>query len=109
MDELQERAEIDRLVEEQRKDDTNFISPEFTTLDTVPIETLEDFLAIGPEGELVRFNQREKGTVLVGTAAYHGTASGYVHHKCKCVRCKSAHAARIRKQRAQRKAKKEAE
>lgn len=107
MDELQERDEINRLVEEQRKDDTNLVQTEFSGLNTVPIETLADSLAVTPDGGIVMFGQREKGTVLVGSAPYHGTISGYVNHKCKCVRCKGAHAARVRRQRAQRKAKKD--
>jgi hypothetical protein len=105
MDELQERAEIDRLLEEQRKDDTSFVSPEFNTLDTVPIETLADALAVGPDGEIVMFGQKEKGSVLTGAAAYHGTASGYRHHKCRCERCKAAKAASVRGERLRRKEK----
>jgi hypothetical protein len=108
MDEVQERAEIERLFEEQLKDDTSFVSPEFNTLDTIPIETLVDSLAVAPDGEIVMFGQKEKGTVLIGSAAYHGTVSGYVNHKCKCDRCKGAQATRVRRQRAQRKAKEEA-
>lgn len=106
MDELQERAEIDRLVDEQLKDDTYFIPTEFP-VDTVPIESLSETLAQTEDGEIIHLASREKGTVLVGTAPYHGTVSGYVNHKCKCGRCKGAQAARVRRQRLQRKAKKD--
>jgi hypothetical protein len=107
MDEVQERAEIDRLVDEQQRDDTTFISTEFP-VDTVPIETLADSLAEMPDGEIAYLGKHEKGTVLIGGATYHGTASGYVNHKCRCVPCKGAQATRVRRQRAQRKAKEEA-
>lgn len=103
MDELQERAEIDRLVEEQRKDDTSFISTEFP-VDTVPIETLVDSLSLTEDGEIAYVGSREKGTILIGTAPWHGTTSGYVNHKCRCQPCKTAQATRVRKQRARRRA-----
>jgi len=102
MDELQERAEIDRLVEEQLKDDTDFIEPQFPN--TVSTDVLDDLLGITGDGEVISFKRAERGSILTGAASWHGSTSGYVNHKCRCRPCKDAQAARIRKQRERRKA-----
>jgi len=99
MDELQERAEIDRLVEEQQRDDRDYIAPEFR--DTVPIDELDNLLGVSPDGGIVSFEKHEKGSVLTGSAVYHGTFGGYTNHKCRCVRCRYANAEHQRKRRAE--------
>lgn len=109
MDELQERAEIDALLAEQLADDTDFQRPEFR--DSVTFDAgLDDRIGVNQDGDIELYDSRslgmvEHGAALVGAAAWHGTVSGYVNHKCKCQPCKDAQAARIRRQRANRKAK----
>lgn len=109
MDELQERAEIDRLIEEQQRDDASpYLIPERREM--VRLDALDDFVGV-EGGEIVTFepgrrgnSPNERGRILTGTATWHGTTSGYVNHKCRCRPCKDAQAARVRKQRARRKA-----
>ena len=99
MDELQERAEIDQLVEEQLRDDRDYISPEFR--DTVPIDELDNLLGVSPDGEIVSFGRHEKGSILIAGATYHGTLYGYSNRKCKCAPCKRAMADWKKKRRAE--------
>lgn len=104
MDELQERAEIDRLVEEQLRDDTYQIAPEVR--DMVPFdEGLHNRIGVTLEGEIewfdhVALGRVQHGKVLVGTASWHGTFGGYTNHKCRCCKCKGANATHQRKVRA---------
>ena len=106
MDELQERAEIDRLVEEQHRDDTDYITPEFREM--VPFdEGLQNCVGKSPDGEVEWYDHRalgriQRGAVLIGGASWHGTFGGYTNHKCRCQRCKGANAAHQRKRRAKR-------
>lgn len=108
VDELQERAEIDALWTEQQRDDVPYVTPECR--DMVRLDALDDYVGL-EDGELVTFEpgrrgntSNERGRVLVGTATWHGTTSGYVNHKCRCQPCRDAQAARVRKQRANRRA-----
>ena len=99
MDELQERAEIDHLVEQQQRDDRDYVAPEFR--DMVPIDEMENLLGVADDGEIVSFERHEKGSVLTGYAVYHGTFGGYTNHKCRCPRCKAANTEHQRKRRAE--------
>jgi len=87
MDELQERAEIDRLLEEQQRDDRDYQAPEFPN--TIPLDSVEDRLGT-QDGEIVFARSNERGSVLVAGATWHGTLFGYRRQKCKCQECKDA-------------------
>ena len=99
MDELQERAEIDRLVEEQQRDDTDYQAPEFASV--IPLDSIEDQLGV-QEDEIVFVGKRERGSVLIGGATWHGTLAGYAKQKCRCRPCKDAKATYERKRYRQR-------
>ena len=99
MDELQERAEIDRLVEEQRKDDTSFISPERP--DMVRLDVMSDYVGVAEDGEIVSYLPNEHGFILKDFSSYHGTLYGYSNRKCKCAPCKRAMADCKKKRRAE--------
>jgi hypothetical protein len=88
MDELEERRQLDRLIEEQEKDDSGVIYPEAS--DQVSLSGLENSLAVDEDGELIDLRPRDRGTVLVGGADWHGTIYGYARRKCKCLRCRGA-------------------
>ena len=90
MDELQERAEIDRLVEEQQRDDRDYIAPEFPN--TIPLDSIVDHLGT-QDGEIVFVGSSERGSVLIGSASWHGTLAGYAKQKCRCRPCRDAKAA----------------
>ena len=96
MDELQERAEIDRLAEEQQRDDTDYQAPEFASV--IPLDSIEDQLGV-QEDEIVFVGKKERGSVLISGASWHGTLFGHRRQKCKCRPCKAAGAAYQRKYR----------
>jgi hypothetical protein len=104
MCELQEQAEIDRLIEEQQREDKDYQAPEFPN--TVPLDSVEDRLGTQAE-ELIFVGSNERGSVLghqarVVNASWHGTLAGYARQKCKCRPCRDAKAAYERKRRAKR-------
>ena len=102
--ELEEQLELDRLIEEQEKDDSStYVSPERGHENDVDIDGLENSLTTDGEGEVVSFIVPEKGAVLCGGASYHGTLYGARRLKCKCVRCKAAAAQYQRELRAKKK------
>lgn len=100
MDELEEHRELDRLIEEQQRDDSGVVFPEHS--DTVSLDGLENHLAV-EDGELIDMRPRERGSILVGGASWHGTIGGYNNHKCKCARCRAAikEYRRLRRERAE--------
>ena len=82
--------ELDRLVAEQKQDDTDTIKREFHG--QVPFTNgIANCIGMDTDGEIVTFFARPpKGTLLVGTAAWHGTRNGYTNHKCRCEPCTEA-------------------
>ena len=96
MDEVQERAEIDRLIAEQLRDDRDYQAPEFPNV--VPLDSIEHQL--GTQGDQIVFvGGSERGSVLVAGASWHGTLAGYARQRCRCRPCKDAKAAYERKRR----------
>lgn len=94
-------TELDRLIAEQNRDDTDTISPEFRN--QVPLTSGLANCVGYEDGQIVTFYPRPpKGTLLIGTATYHGTRSGYKNHGCRCAPCKGANAAYIKEYRGRR-------
>lgn len=107
--ELEEQLELERLIEEQEKDDSNVIYGEKGHEHDVSIDGLENHLVQNEDGEPEVLSPphpvpsgmgptghgaprgRVKGTILIGSAAYHGTLAGYTKHRCRCERCTIAH------------------
>jgi len=87
--------ELERLIEAQRRDDAALsIAPEFRG--QVPLSSAIENTIGYEDGEIVTFHPRPpRGTLLVGTASFHGTRSGYVRG-CRCVHCKAANTQYIR-------------
>lgn len=100
MDEGQ--VELSELIAEQKADDTHQIMPEFSG--SVPLDSIEEHLGVTPDGERADFLPRQRGTVLSGTASWHGTNHGYTRQKCRCSRCRAAHSQALAKYRASKKA-----
>ncbi len=91
MDELEERRQMDVLIAEQDQDDrTVMVAPEFP--DAIPYEALDNFLGVMANGEVISFRKPEKGTILTGTAPWHGTIRGYKVHGCRRACCRDAQA-----------------
>lgn len=88
MDELEERRQLDALIAEQDKDDTDRVVPEHR--DTISLDAASDYIGKELDGEVITFFPRQRGSVLIGTASYHGTPAGYTNHGCRCARCHSA-------------------
>jgi hypothetical protein len=101
MDELQERAEIDRLLEEQAKDDKDYQAPEFPNM--IPLGSIEDQLGT-QDDQIVFVSTSERGSVLVAGASWHGTLAGYAKQKCRCRPCRDSKATYERKRRAEKSA-----
>lgn len=82
--------ELDRLTADQERDDTQTIKPEF--IEQVPFtDGLANCIGVDEEGQIVtNWPRPPKGTLLVGTAAWHGTYGGYKNYKCRCVPCRRA-------------------
>jgi hypothetical protein len=97
-----ESAELSELISEQKADDTHQVMPEFPG--SVPLDSIEEHLGVTPDGQRADFLPRQRGTVLSGTASWHGTNHGYTRQRCRCVRCKGAHAEALAKYRAAKKA-----
>lgn len=93
---METQSELDRLMAEQRQDDTGTIKPEFRG--QVPFTRgIANCIGIDTDGEIVTYWPRPpKGTLLVGSAPWHGTYGGYKNHKCRCVPCRAANAERAR-------------
>jgi hypothetical protein len=102
--EAERLAEIDRLVEEQRKDDTNHIEHEYMgrfralSLDASVSES--DWLGVEIDGvtriPVHDLNPRaRRGMYCGGGLAQipHGTMNGYKNYGCRCRPCTVAHTA----------------
>ena len=83
-------TELEELMEAQRADDTHTITPEFR--DQVPLtEGIANRIGMEPDGEIVSYEARPpRGTLLVGTASWHGTYGGYTRRACRCEPCTKA-------------------
>ena len=93
------QAELEQLVAEQEQDDTGRVKPEFPW--QVPFtDGLANCVGIDMNGEIeTHWPRPPKGTLLVGTASWHGTRGGYNNHKCRCEPCTTAHKQYRRKRR----------
>lgn len=91
--------ELEALIAEQRSDDTDVIKPEFP--EQVPFTSgLANCIGTDEDGEIVACWPRPpKGTLLVGTAIWHGTYYGYKRKKCRCQPCTGANREVARRQR----------
>lgn len=87
--ELEEQLELDRLIAEQQKDDSSVVFGEQGHEHDVSIEGMENAITV-EDGEVVVSLPRERGTVLTGSASYHGTVAGYTKQKCRCEKCRAA-------------------
>ena len=96
-------SEIEELIEEQQRDDTHRVKPEFRS--QVPLTNgVANHIGIDQEGEIVTYWPRPpKGTLLVGHAAWHGTTGGYRNHGCRCNPCTEAQSKAVREYRKSRK------
>ncbi len=96
-------SELDRLIEEQRKDDAQetlwperFVS---FSLDAGGGMTADGFsyaevIGVDDDGTIINYIPAKKGT-LIG-ASYHGTNGGYSNRRCRCDRCRDAHTKELR-------------
>ena len=98
--ELEEQLELERLIAEQEKDDSTVVFGEKGHEHDVSIEGMENALTVDGDGEVVVSLPRERGSILVGAAIWHGTRAGYTKHLCRCDRCKKANAEYIAEYRA---------
>ena len=87
---MEQQSELDRLIVEQRQDDTDTIRLEFP--EQVPFtDGLANCIGIDTDGEIVtNWPRPPRGTLLVGSAAWHGTYYGYIRKECRCEPCTSA-------------------
>lgn len=83
-------TELEQLIEEQQADDTEVVKPEFRG--QVPFtDGISNRIGMWQDGEIESFESRPpKGTLLIGTAAYHGTYAGYTRNGCRCKPCTAA-------------------
>lgn len=100
--ELEEQLELERLIAEQEKDDSGVeFNHESGHRDDVSLEAVGDSAYVvdtyfaGTEDEHSSYDEEirpaiERGSVLSGSASWHGTITGYRKHGCRCVRCKEA-------------------
>lgn len=100
-----EQAELERLIGEQRYDDTHIVHPpRDAPYGSVPLDkitrasngdnmmSIANLFGIDEEGELVSFFRPSRGDILNGSALYHGTLDGYTNRGCRCARCRRANA-----------------
>lgn len=86
-----ETSELDLLIAEQEADDTHIVRPEFR--EQIPLtEGLSNCIGVDGGEIVTNLPRPARGSLLIGTATWHGTNGGYQNHKCRCVPCKSAHA-----------------
>lgn len=101
--ELEEQLELERLIAEQEKDDSTVVFGEKGHEHDVSIEGMENALTVDGDGEVVVSLPRERGSILVGAATWHGTRAGYTKHGCKCIPCTEANTKYIAAYRARKK------
>lgn len=92
--------ELQQLIAEQAADMQSYtIKPEYR--EQVPFtDSIANLVGVQPDGEIVSYEPRPKrGTLLVGTATWHGSRSGYVNHKCRCKPCTDANSEYFSKRR----------
>ena len=96
---MEAQTELDQLIAEQQQDDTDTIKREFRG--QVPFTNgIANCIGMDTDGEIVTYWPRPpKGTLLVGTAPWHGTYGGYKNHKCRCIPCKAANAEYVQRRR----------
>lgn len=99
---MEAQSELERLIEEQERDCSDTIRPEF--YEQVPLtEGIANCIGMEMDGEIVsRLPRPPRGTLLVGSAPWHGTRGGYENHKCRCDKCRDANATRSRQVRQRR-------
>jgi hypothetical protein len=92
--------ELELLIEEQRRDDTHIVRPERGYAFSLDAPTpdgdgvLGDCVGVDADGEIVCLLPRRRGDVMGHIP--HGTTGGYTNHRCRCRRCRDAHAAYMR-------------
>lgn len=97
MTEAERLAELDLLIAEQERDDTNivyaenriFLDAQFVMGDG-EAEGFSNLIGVDQEGEIISFIRPRRGDVLTTGKSWHGTIGGYSNYKCKCARCKAA-------------------
>jgi hypothetical protein len=93
-------AELERLIEEQEKDDTTLVSPEFR--DMVSLSgTAADFIATDEGGDVMDFLPRRRGDILI--TKKHGTNICYLRG-CRRPECTNAHRIAVNEYRARKRA-----
>ena len=96
---METQTELDALIEAQKADDNETISPEFRG-QVAFTEGLANRIGMEMDGEIVSYEERPpKGTVLIATASWHGTYGGYTRQGCRCDRCTCANTQYRRKRR----------
>ena len=92
----QQTTELDRLIAEQRRDDTHYVRQRDISLQTILNRDsglmLGDLIGIAEGGELVNF-ARICNEPVPWDDIPHGTPGGYTNWKCRCSRCTAANAA----------------
>ena len=95
-------TELDSLIAAQQHDDTETIRPEFPW--QVPFTNgIANCIGVDMDGEIeTHWPRPPKGTLLTGSAPWHGTDGGYTRNQCRCQPCTKAHADALRRYRQRR-------
>lgn len=88
--ELEEQLELERLIAEQEKDDSQVVYGEKGHEHDVSIEGMENAISVDEDGEVTIDLPRERGSILTGAATWHGTVAGYTKQGCRCPKCRKA-------------------
>ena len=106
--------ELEQLIAEQKADDTHIVRPDrqarygysldatWQNSDSGGETSFANVIGVDMEGEVVSFIKHRKGSILTGSAEWHGTEDGYSNHLCRCARCRAANAAANRRRKANR-------
>lgn len=99
--------ELDRLVQEQTKDDVYFIPSQASTI-SLDAKTdggffVADFIGTDEDGFPVSFLKID-GKTRFSTTGKHGTIYAYRRLRCRCLKCRQAQADHQRAYRQQKKA-----
>lgn len=90
------------LLDEQTADDTDGMKPEFRK-QTPLTGDIENRIGMEINGEIVSYEPRPpRGSVLIGTAPWHGSTTGYRNHRCRCAPCRAAQRSALAEYRARR-------
>lgn len=81
---------LEQLIAEQQADDTSVVKPEWP--EQVPFtDGLANCIGMESDGEIVtNWPRPPRGTLLVGTAEWHGTYYGYTRMGCRKECCRAA-------------------